>query len=203
MMEQILARSEFSLLKREEISADGNRRDNLAELVRLAALDFYSIIPLPAHEIRCLIGDQLSSPGTETEHLYVARHEGEDVALFSCLPAAGLDRVRREVALTIIRRLQGAGKATFMTSLQRYSATIQPLVADGLYLSRLAVSPGNRGKGFGAIAVAALLDLDPSKDIFLHVRRDNTSAVKLYERFGFKKMDKTDYQFASMVLSRT
>lgn len=58
------------------------------------------------------------------------------------------------------------------------------------YILNVAVHPDHRGKGFGKALVRFLIDEfgDRLSFITLEVRLSNTTAVSLYEGFGFEKV---------------
>uniref|UniRef100_A0A914QRS9 N-terminal methionine N(alpha)-acetyltransferase NatE n=1 Tax=Panagrolaimus davidi TaxID=227884 RepID=A0A914QRS9_9BILA len=58
------------------------------------------------------------------------------------------------------------------------------------YISTIAVHPSSMRKGFGTILINSLIDAclnwNPKAEaIFLHVKSDNTQAMKFYEKIGF------------------
>ena len=55
-------------------------------------------------------------------------------------------------------------------------------------LLRIGVRPNYRKKGFALKLVQTLIN--QNKSIFLEVRRDNFSGIKLYEKIGFKMIGK-------------
>jgi ribosomal-protein-alanine N-acetyltransferase len=55
------------------------------------------------------------------------------------------------------------------------------------HVMNIAVEPDRRRRGIGSALIVALLDrVGPDARITLEVRRSNTGAVALYERFGFR-----------------
>jgi [ribosomal protein S18]-alanine N-acetyltransferase len=57
------------------------------------------------------------------------------------------------------------------------------------WVQNIAVSAEHQGRGLGAVLLTALVDEATRRncaDLWLEVRTDNTSAQRLYERFGFE-----------------
>ncbi len=63
------------------------------------------------------------------------------------------------------------------------------------------VEESHRRQGIGSLLLKKVIDDNKNKVIMLEVKEDNVSAIKLYEKFGFKKIserkkyykDKTAY----------
>ena len=74
-----------------------------------------------------------------------------------------------------------------------------------LYLSRLIVKKECRGKGYGKAITQHILTLAKKKgyrEIALGVNRDNTGAVRLYEKLGFtvyEEAEDEDGKFYRMI----
>ena len=70
-----------------------------------------------------------------------------------------------------------------------YGCFAQPEPEGQLWLDRLLIDRAYQGRGYGAGAVAALLERLPKeygKDrVFLSVYDDNQGAIRLYEKLGF------------------
>ncbi len=75
-----------------------------------------------------------------------------------------------------------------------------------LYLSRLIVKKEQRGKGYGKAITQHILTLAKEKgyrEIVLGVNRDNTGAVRLYEKLGFtvyEEAEDKDGKFCRMII---
>jgi len=65
------------------------------------------------------------------------------------------------------------------------------LAADEIHLLDIAVDPSTRRSGIGGKLIEHLIHLAKSKSagyIFLEVRNSNTSAQRLYEKYGFESV---------------
>lgn len=63
------------------------------------------------------------------------------------------------------------------------------ITLDTAELLRIAVTPGNQNRGLGSQLMTALIEVCGQRKverIFLEVRKDNTSAINLYKKFGFE-----------------
>jgi ribosomal protein S18 acetylase RimI-like enzyme len=70
-------------------------------------------------------------------------------------------------------------------------------VFDFTEISAVCTHPDHTGKGFAAALLHQQIDLilKTGKIPFLHVRADNTRAIELYERIGFKVSRKMNFYF--------
>jgi len=81
---------------------------------------------------------------------------------------------------------------------------------DEIHITNISVETSKRNLGFGKILLSALLNEAAGRNVlkaFLEVRKSNTNAIKLYERFGFiriferKKYYKNNEDAVVMLLS--
>jgi ribosomal protein S18 acetylase RimI-like enzyme len=107
--------------------------------------------------------------------------------LISVIPAEQLDAAKAAGMARIVRRVPAAQRIAFIRSVAAYSADVAPLTQPGGYISRVAVAESARGRGLGAALVQAVRAMEPDRPLVLHVRRDNTAALRLYERLGFRQ----------------
>ena len=85
-----------------------------------------------------------------------------------------MDRLESAGARTIVAEDTGGAPIGFLT--------IDP--ADG-YLDQLVVAPAAQGRGIGRRLIAEARRLSPGR-LALQVNQDNRSAVRFYEREGFR-----------------
>ena len=97
-----------------------------------------------------------------------------------CLSEARRNLVWKPVAICDGNRVVGFAM---------YGCFAQPEPEGQLWLDRLLIDRAYQGRGYGAGAVAALLERLPKeygKDrVFLSVYDDNQGAIRLYEKLGF------------------
>jgi [ribosomal protein S18]-alanine N-acetyltransferase len=73
------------------------------------------------------------------------------------------------------------------------------LLGDDAELMTIAVDPKFRGKGVGAALMHACFEdlrMTPSRRMILEVAADNPSAIRLYEKLGFKKLSERHGYYA-------
>jgi ribosomal-protein-alanine N-acetyltransferase len=73
------------------------------------------------------------------------------------------------------------------------------LLGDDAELMTIAVDPKYRGKGVGEALLRACFDdlmMTPSKRMILEVAADNPSALRLYDKLGFKKLSERKGYYA-------
>ena len=78
----------------------------------------------------------------------------------------------------------GAGKTCFGFAISR-------LVAPEAELLSIAIDPRNQGRGMGRQLLEAhfsRLAAQGAREVFLEVEQGNSTAIRLYERFGFAKV---------------
>lgn len=192
----------FEKLVRDElVSRPLDEQMQIARLCLSTSPDFYGLVPWPAERVLEFIVGQLGKPGTETADIYGLSRDGEPVGIIATLPSAVVDRVKREGALAIIRQLGAGDRAVYMERLGLYSATVEPLNTESLYLSRIAVAPSAHGTGAGIEAMRRFLDLGSGRALSLHVKADNAPAVGLYRRYGFDFLSDAPFEFRAMFKS--
>lgn len=57
---------------------------------------------------------------------------------------------------------------------------------NGIYIHSFCVAANFRGRGIGDLLLSQLIEDNKSKNMFLHVLADNTSAINLYKKHGFE-----------------
>ena len=118
-----------------------------------------------------------------------------DADVFPCL-------AQREGCLRLMREIAGRGDfVSSATWLIRYRdetgwlpvGTIQGLAQDGWgAIQNLGIDPAHRGRGLGSLLLskaAAGFRAAGLKRMHLEVTTENTGAVRLYERLGFRRSD--------------
>lgn len=118
------------------------------------------------------------------EHLYVAERNGQILALACVLPG-GTD-------LTFARRFMPSESMAegLETAVKGY---FQPLIEEnkrlsGYNIANFCVDSACRGLGLGSAFMAWLVSELGDKDIWLDVILANSSAIRLYEKAGFRKV---------------
>lgn len=62
--------------------------------------------------------------------------------------------------------------------------------ADVIDIINIEVEPDYRMQGLASALMLELIGNNPECEIFLEVRESNTPAIRLYEKFGFKKINR-------------
>lgn len=63
---------------------------------------------------------------------------------------------------------------------------------NGLYISNICVATEYRNKGVATGLINYLINQNKDKPLFLHVLKNNTNSIRLYEHLGFNIMDLVD-----------
>jgi predicted GNAT family acetyltransferase len=83
----------------------------------------------------------------------------------------------------------------------RFKAEVVSQTPQVAYLEGVWVNPANRSQGLGTTCVLQLSKhlLSRSESVCLFVNADNTSAIRFYERLGFKDRESFDTIFAAFL----
>ena len=68
--------------------------------------------------------------------------------------------------------------------------TLPPL-EDVVHLLKIVVSPLHRGKGLAGQLFEDIVQIFPTKGIYLEVKANNTVAIKFYQKYGLKILTRT------------
>ena len=190
----------FRKLPPDDVAAlDPARRLALAELAHACMPEFYDLIPLAHGEVLALVGGLIGAPGNDLAHVHVCERGTELLAFFAELPARNVGAADRERTLRILRRLDRAQRARFMTGLEAHATAVEPLPPQGLYASGLAATPSARGLGLGRVAMRRFLALATGGAAQLHVRADNGVSIALHRKFGFEFLSEAPYTYRVMI----
>ena len=85
----------------------------------------------------------------------------------------------------------GAGNRIAESGGQRAGWVVTAILPDEVRLVDIIVPQALRGRGIGAAVIGAILTeaATLNKPVRLHVNTANAGAIRLYERFGFKRID--------------
>lgn len=139
------------------------------------------------------VGEWLQRPSSEIslERVSASFVRDELVGVVVALRGLELRRCRQADTLAALRaagRTSG-GRATLRRRLETARDLFTDLAADDLYLSKLAVVPRSRGRGFGRALAEEFLAR--GRAVGFHVFRldvaaDNEPAINLYRSLGFR-----------------
>lgn len=166
-----------------------------ADLIYVASPHFYDLVPLPKRELLLSIADQIAVPGTEFENTYVDNQSGSLRAVVSVIDSTLLEKAKSAGLARLIRRIPANQRADFFRSLSAYSSSVAPVGEAGTYISRVTVAKFARGQGIAAAIVKAVKSFAPQQPILLHVRRDNSTAISLYRKLGFRQMSPNEFAY--------
>lgn len=115
--------------------------------------------------------------------------DGRIVGMLACMTGAELARRRLSAAYTLAKANPAVASPESARRARLASRTFASVARDEYYLARLTVAPEARGQGHGQWLIERLFELAQgagARNCWLEVDPDNTPAVKLYERAGFR-----------------
>jgi ribosomal protein S18 acetylase RimI-like enzyme len=122
--------------------------------------------------------------------LKVALEEGRVVGVVSGYPLAIRREAERNVGIAYVKVFGLFGFLKKLPLLLKMNRVLSGKMAKkGFYIVYLCVDEKERGKGIGTRIITELRELWP--DIFLHVSRENTQAIRFYEWSNFQKIHET------------
>lgn len=98
----------------------------------------------------------------------------------------------------IVGYLIMANLATNDKDLEKYSFTLNNKLTHCVLFST-AVLPAHRNKGIASRLVQIIIDSSKKASILLHVRSNNVAALRIYDKFGFKKIKTTPNYYSNPI----
>jgi ribosomal protein S18 acetylase RimI-like enzyme len=187
---------ELSLVRLTKNNLDQAISLAVAELIYLASPHFYDLIPLSRPELFLAIADQIAEPGTEFENTYVDREGGTLRAVVTVIDAALLEKAKSAGMTRFIRRIPADQRADLFRSLTAYSREVAPVGESGAYIPRIAVASSARGQGLAEAMVNSVRMQFPQQPVLLHVREDNSAAIGLYRKLGFRQLPSDGFAYS-------
>jgi len=186
-------------VSRDAARLSAESRTEVAALVYAAGREFYDCFDMDRHRLLDTIAAQVIRPGTEvgrTHALWVGEHV---VGIASTL---AMERLRGAQAFSTALLLHGLAPSERQPATERvgaYSAAVEPVGSEGVYLARLAVGPQCQGEGLGRLLLSWVCDTFGDQRLTLHVDRANQRAIGLYEQCGFVRSSDGDFRIRAYV----
>lgn len=163
----------------------------LAGFALAASEPYATAILCPSDFMRTAYAGWIARPTSEIarDHWRAALIKDAPAGAYAALPATRLAGARRADILDLFGRLSPDERAQLMTRLKTSQILFGPPPPDSLYLSKIAVAPGQRGKGIGAALVRdciATARAGGFAAVALDVHQENTAAIALYHGLGFE-----------------
>jgi ribosomal protein S18 acetylase RimI-like enzyme len=181
---------------RPPLAGDERLTTTLGGFLAAAVPDFYSLVPLDAGSLNCLLGKAIGMPRSEFEDAFMAGTPEEPCGIATSLPANELGRAQQASTIMLMRHVTDV--AGFRTAAADYSKMVEPIDGRGRYLSRVTVASRARGQGLGRRLVEQIIALADGDDVWLHVSADNEAAIGLYQALGFEFASNSPYRSRAM-----
>ena len=179
---------------------DESQLRRCAELVFEAGCGYYDLIGVGRRDIERQIAKQIGQPGTELADTFVLLIESEVAGLYACVSTEVLSYVMLEGSLRLMRGFDPTVRKSFLAGLRQSRPALPRLPEESLYLARLAVADGFRGKGVAKLLMEDFFGRRSYETSYcLHVLEDNLRAVQFYRRQGFEPFGQQKSGFLSMI----
>jgi ribosomal protein S18 acetylase RimI-like enzyme len=168
--------------------ASADERLPAAALAYLSFREFYDLAGLTQAELESRIAEQVGSKGTELSQTFVAEADGVIAGMYSALLVADLKSAQMLSVVKLASALPVPSRKPFMAAVDRFRQGVPPIEStEGMYLSRIAVSPAFHRHGVGRALLEHFLHSGPGP-AWLHVLGTNDGAIAFYRSHGFREL---------------
>ncbi len=188
-----------SLLFHPVAELDAEARRAAAGLVYESFAEFYDLLPLaPAQRIAAITA-QFELSASELGATVVACSEGEVVGIHSALAAERLQAAQLVGVARFAQSLSGDARRSFRSGLNGFAGQVPPVPEESFHLARFAVAAERRGSGIAAALLDNFLAAGRGFDRYsVHARRDNTRAIRFYEKHRFAPCSQDPTAYVSL-----
>jgi len=164
-----------------------------AELVFVADKGYYRLFRNKAKVIQCLV-EMYSDTRTDFSAVKSVYVDGAMVGIMQYYPL-GESKIRHMFGLQYLMKIDEFD----YKAVERFDDNVPKIKGDGIYLARIAIIKKYQGRGLCSKILSSFERLDDFKSankIVLHVKKDNTSAIRCYYLSGYNEVNcfkKTDY----------
>ncbi len=184
----------FECIARGALAEDPARAIALATLCWSASPEFYAVISTDKDALLPAIGRQIGEPGFDMPGVLAMRRV-TDVGLVAGLDLSLLAAGQMAALVALIKHVPQGARTRFTAEMRRHASGVEPVDAEGHYITRVAVAPVCRGEGLGRAMMCEYLSRFAQAEVHLHVRRDNAAAIALYRSLGFVRRSDADFLY--------
>jgi hypothetical protein len=198
-------REQESVANVNEAQINSDEKLVLAQLIVSAAPQFYALLPCSEQKMLTLVAEQIGEPGTELQNTYILRYGGRVSSILSAVGDNQIATARLSSSMNFIRKLGRSERACFLSTLKRFSKELEPIDEPGIYISRLATVSTSNTAGAGARLLKWFLLLSGPGLYTCHVHKDNTIAMWLNQKVGFKLISELNtgaFNYRALVLEQ-
>jgi len=167
---------------------DPARRLAAAQLVYESFAEFYDLLPVAPPDLLRLIDAQFALPNGEiTDTVCGIDSGGHVIGVYAAVSASHLAAAQLVGVSGFLQQVPEETRKSFRAALKVFSGQVPPLPIDSYYLARFAVAGALRGTGVaGQLLEHFRMAGGNTSRLSTHVRRDNSRAIRFYEKFSFK-----------------
>jgi len=178
---------------------DGINRQISQMIYKLLPL-FYGLLPVSEDERIDLIASQLKIESTELFNTKAFLTEDKVLGIYTSFPSESLKVLQMGSAMAFLKHIHSDDKSKYLEALKEYSKIISDAPNDCYYLSRISVPEAEQGSGVASFLLEQFfLEGKDFKQFGLHVKQENSRAIRFFEKNGFKRFDCPGMRFDTMI----
>lgn len=159
----------------------------VAPIVIQAIPEYYDIFGLLPSKLYLCVASQIVAKNTELSATYVATNSRKDIiGVLSMIHTDQLEIGRTAGALMLLSQTDTLVRKGIIEKLKDFGGSVPKISIRSMYLARIAIDKEWRGRGFGKKLLHFFIKSHPDLNLSLHVRTNNTGAINLYTKNGFR-----------------